>query len=125
MVAVQPEEDTIRSLRAEIAQLLADAVRVGQEAQVETERVRRVHDDAMSTAQAAFDDAMQEAETNTQRALESRDLIGQAKGIIMVTMHCDADRAFQLLVRQSQAENRKLVDVARAIASSVSRRAAG
>jgi hypothetical protein len=125
MVAVKSEEDTIRALRDEVAQLLADAVRVERESEVETDRVQRAHDDAMRDAQVVHDAEMRDAEMNTQRALESRDLIGQAKGIIMVTMHCDAERAFQLLVRQSQGENRKLVDVARAIASSVSRRAAG
>ena len=45
-------------------------------------------------------------------ALESRDTIGQAKGVIMVTMHCNADEAFRLLKEQSQHENRKLVEIA-------------
>ena len=68
--------------------------------------------------------AHDEEVANLEVALESRDIIGQAKGIIMVTMHCDADRAFQLLVTQSQAENRKLVDVAGEIAAHVARRVA-
>jgi AmiR/NasT family two-component response regulator len=61
--------------------------------------------------------------TNLRLALESRDLIGQAKGVIMVTMRCSPDRAFELLVAQSQAENRKLVEVAAEIASRASRAA--
>ncbi len=48
-----------------------------------------------------------------ERALESRDLIGQAKGILMQTHHVDAARAFDMLVGASQDTNMKLVDVAR------------
>ena len=51
------------------------------------------------------------------RALESRDVIGQAKGVLMATFGCSADAAFALLARQSQAENRKLHDVATTIAA--------
>jgi AmiR/NasT family two-component response regulator len=45
-------------------------------------------------------------------ALENRDVIGQAKGIIMSAMHCTADAAFAVLVQQSQLQNRKLWEVA-------------
>jgi GAF domain-containing protein len=53
--------------------------------------------------------------SNLQRALESRDLIGQAKGIIMHARRVTADEAFALLVRRSQETNTKLVDVAEAV----------
>jgi hypothetical protein len=59
---------------------------------------------------------------NMDAALASRDIIGQAKGIIMMTKHCDADTAFELLVAQSQAEHRKLAEVAGEIVAHVSRR---
>jgi len=52
---------------------------------------------------------------NLERALESRDLIGQAKGIIMHAHRLTADEAFALLVRRSQETNTKLVDVAEAV----------
>ncbi|MFP5376111.1 MAG: GAF and ANTAR domain-containing protein [Acidimicrobiia bacterium] len=58
-------------------------------------------------------------------ALENRDVIGQAKGILMASTGCSADRAFELLRQQSQHENRKLVDVARAIVASTARRGDG
>jgi AmiR/NasT family two-component response regulator len=45
-------------------------------------------------------------------ALVTRDTIGQAKGIIIASTGCTPDEAFQLLVEQSQTENRKLRDVA-------------
>lgn len=50
-----------------------------------------------------------------QTALRSRDVIGQAKGILMERRGIDADEAFEILRRASQALNRKLVDVALAL----------
>jgi GAF domain-containing protein len=50
-----------------------------------------------------------------EAALSSRAVIEQAKGIIMSTMRCGADEAFQLLVKQSQQQNRKLREVAEEI----------
>ncbi|MDP9074014.1 MAG: GAF and ANTAR domain-containing protein [Actinomycetota bacterium] len=47
-----------------------------------------------------------------REALATRDLIGQAKGMIMVTEGCDANQAFDILRRASQHSNRKLRDVA-------------
>jgi len=45
-------------------------------------------------------------------AMASRAVIEQAKGIIMGTVGCDADAAFERLVLQSQHENRKLREIA-------------
>jgi GAF domain-containing protein len=47
-----------------------------------------------------------------QQAMDSRATIEQAKGIIMATAGCSPDEAFDLLRQQSQAENRKLRDIA-------------
>ena len=52
---------------------------------------------------------------NLERALESRDLIGQAKGIIMQARRVTAEEAFALLVRRSQETNTKLLHVAEAV----------
>ncbi len=49
------------------------------------------------------------------KAMESRARIEQAKGIIMARTGVDEDAAFGLLRAQSQAENRKLRDVAEEI----------
>jgi hypothetical protein len=46
------------------------------------------------------------------RAVSSRDVIGQAKGILMQRDGVDGDAAFTMLVEASQATNIKLVDVA-------------
>jgi GAF domain-containing protein len=55
-------------------------------------------------------------------ALTHRAVIEQAKGIIMSTMRCSADDAFDVLVQQSQRENRKLRDIAAEIVSRASSR---
>lgn len=57
-----------------------------------------------------------------ERNVDSRDIIGQAKGVIMGSTGCSADAAFGVLVRQSQHENRKLVDIAAEIAHRATRR---
>ena len=45
-------------------------------------------------------------------ALETRDVIGQAKGIIRLLTRSDPERAFALLCQLSQDTNRKVRDVA-------------
>jgi hypothetical protein len=47
------------------------------------------------------------------RAVSTRDLIGQAKGILMERHKLTDDQAFGLLVRASQHTNVKLVEIAR------------
>lgn len=49
---------------------------------------------------------------NLSTAMEHRGVIEQAKDIFMGTQHCSADEAFTMLRRRSQAENRKLRNVA-------------
>jgi GAF domain-containing protein len=51
-------------------------------------------------------------EQNLRTAVSSRDLIGQAKGILMERHRLTADQAFAVLVRASSRTNRKLVDLA-------------
>ena len=51
-------------------------------------------------------------QTNAARALIYRDLIGQAKGMLMERYQITSDRAFLLLSRISQNSNRKLHEVA-------------
>ncbi|MGY1590347.1 GAF and ANTAR domain-containing protein [Geodermatophilus sp. SYSU D00708] len=63
-------------------------------------------------AHAAVALAGAQHEEQLHRAITSRDLIGQAKGILMERHRIDADRAFQVLARVSQQTNRKLVDIA-------------
>jgi hypothetical protein len=55
--------------------------------------------------------------THLRRAIDSRDAIGQAKGIIMTRRGVSADEAFELLRRTSQNLNVKLADLARTLAA--------
>jgi hypothetical protein len=52
-----------------------------------------------------------------ERALRSRDVIGQAKGILMQRRGVSAEEAFAMLRRTSQELNVKLTDVAETLAS--------
>ncbi|ODR06839.1 response regulator receiver protein [Mycobacterium sherrisii] len=51
-------------------------------------------------------------------ALASRDLIGQAKGIVMERFNLDAVEAFELLTRLSQQSNVRVADLARSLIDS-------
>jgi GAF domain-containing protein len=55
-------------------------------------------------------------------ALASRAVIDQAKGIVMGTLRCTPDEAFEILIKQSQQQNVKLKVVAEEIVQNASRR---
>jgi GAF domain-containing protein len=76
----------------------------------------------LSNAQVYWD-ARQLGE-NMRQAMQSRSAIDQAIGILMADGGRSPDEAFQLLVRASQRENRKLRDIAVEIVERVSRRRA-
>ncbi|MBN9620137.1 MAG: GAF and ANTAR domain-containing protein [Actinobacteria bacterium] len=67
---------------------------------------------ALLAAHAAVAVASTRKEANLVAALSNRDVIGQAKGILMERYKINADRAFDLLVAASQRTHRKLTDVA-------------
>jgi hypothetical protein len=113
------DHDDIERLRQELAECLADALRAEDETRADSERLQHLHDDELALARHFRDDDV----ANFEQALASRDVIGQAKGITMVALQCTADQAFDLLRRQSQHQNRKLVEIATEIADRVSRRA--
>jgi hypothetical protein len=73
-----------------------------------------------SVAARAVDErsTLQTLERDLQQALLSRDVIGQAKGILMERLKCTPEDAFDLLRRSSQRLNVKLRDVARGLAES-------
>lgn len=56
-----------------------------------------------------------------ERAIESRAVIDQAKGVLMAVHACSADEAFRTLVEQSQRANTKLRDVAAQLLKSVAK----
>lgn len=57
-------------------------------------------------------------EDQFRSALASRDMIGQAKGIIMERFDLDAVEAFELLTRLSQQSNTRLIDIAKSLIDS-------
>jgi GAF domain-containing protein len=60
--------------------------------------------------------------TQLEQALASREIIGEAKGILMERESCDRDQAFDILRRASQRENRKLRDLAEELVAVVEAR---
>jgi AmiR/NasT family two-component response regulator len=54
---------------------------------------------------------------NLNAKAEHREVIDQAKGIIMSTAQCGPDAAFAVLVAESQRQNRKLWDIASELAA--------
>ena len=58
------------------------------------------------------DDEKARSEDNLQRALESRDVIGQAKGILMFQHQLSSQDSFELLRRTSNDRNVKLREIA-------------
>ncbi|HEX3795998.1 MAG TPA: GAF and ANTAR domain-containing protein [Acidimicrobiales bacterium] len=72
----------------------------------------------LSNAQVYWD-ARQLSE-NLKQAMESRDMISQAVGILMVTGRHSSTRAFEILKSASQRENRKVREIAEEIVTRVS-----
>jgi GAF domain-containing protein len=64
----------------------------------------------LANTQAYWD--ARELSQQLNEALKSRATIEQAKGILMGAQRCGPDEAFEILVRASQRENRKLRDIA-------------
>ncbi len=70
---------------------------------------------AVALSNAHLYDTTARLAQHLQRAMESRAVIEQAKGVIMAGRRCGPDEAFRILVKLSQDSNRKLRDVAAAL----------
>jgi AmiR/NasT family two-component response regulator len=82
-------------------------------------QVQNARLDRLEAADLVFDErivALAEEVDGLHGKMEHRATIEQAKGIIMSSMGCGPEAAFAVLVAQSQAENRKLYDIAEEIA---------
>ena len=71
----------------------------------------------MLATQAAIALIADDVRLQFQSALASRDIIGQAKGMIMERFNVDAVRAFELLTKLSQTSNTRVADIAQEIVS--------
>lgn len=72
---------------------------------------------AMLATHAAIAFIADDVRLQFQSALASRDIIGQAKGMVMERFGVDAVRAFQLLTRLSQESNTRVAEVAEEVVS--------
>lgn len=96
------------------AEALGDERHADQDRQRSREDRHRAAADRKSATHAAAA-AADEAEAEQQRlraALASRSIIGQAQGILVARLRITADEAFELLVRESQAKDVELHEVA-------------
>jgi len=67
---------------------------------------------ATAFANAAAYAAAAKLNENLREAIATREIIGEAKGILMARQGCTSDEAFDILRRASQRTNRKLRDIA-------------
>jgi GAF domain-containing protein len=74
---------------------------------------------AMLATQAAITLITADKETQFQSALASRDIIGQAKGILMERYKLDASQAFSTLVKLSQETNTPVRRIAQQLAERI------
>ena len=114
-VEVVPDEHYTR-LRDPSDQRRAVALLQRQERAVARERERlQAQRGELEAALARFEHDANARQEQFDEAIESRDLIGQAKGILMNRCHVDADTAFAMLREASNRSNRKLRDVASSV----------
>ena len=76
---------------------------------------------AVAVANAGLYASTAQLAAHLQRALDSRAVIDQAKGILMSRHGMSAEAAFDLLSRQSQVSNRKVRDIASDLVDEVQR----
>ncbi len=73
---------------------------------------------AVAVANADAQAKLEEQAQHMRRAMESRAVIEQAKGVLMAQRKVDADQAFEVMREASQRYNRKLRDIAAGIVAS-------
>jgi len=73
----------------------------------------------VAVANAALYHSTADLAHHMQKAMQSRAVIEQAKGIIMAQRRCTDQEAFAVLARMSQRQNQKLRDVAQGIVTKV------
>lgn len=116
VVGIEQQVTDVTRLRADVRAAMEQyrellAVAVPASAQAE-EHQQLAH--LFTQTAAVFNELVDEV-TNLRRALETRGVIEQAKGMLMATRHCDAGQAFDILRQMSQDTNVRLVDVAGAL----------
>jgi GAF domain-containing protein len=101
--------------------LYAGVERAFGEAEIETGRLFATRAAVVLVNAQAYWGARLQSE-HLQAAIEGRAPIDMAKGIIMQSIGCGPDEAFDILVKQSQRENRKVRDIAAELVAHADRR---
>jgi GAF domain-containing protein len=112
---------TVESVTNGALNLYAEQERAFSDGEVEVGRLFAAQAAIVLANAQAYWSARAKSE-QLEQALQSRAEIEQAKGIIMAAVRCTPDEAFDVLVRQSQQQNRKLREIALEIVSNASRR---
>ena len=99
----EPEEDAFDERRVETGRLFAAQASI-----------------VMANTQAYWD--ARSLNDQLHQAIESREAIEQAKGIVMARHGVDPEEAFRLLAEQSQRSNRRVRDLAVELVESTARR---
>jgi hypothetical protein len=114
--------DRLQSISDRLLTLRSHAAALSERAQEATSRSQtmrtelRVCHHGQQVQQMQEELAALEHELDGLRtAMLTRGVIEQAKGMLMLHRHCDAEEAFALLVQLSQTSHRKLVEVAQAL----------
>lgn len=90
----------------------------------ERDRVADARDEAADERDRIADDRARAAEqelVGLRTAMDTRAVIEQAKGMVMLTLKVDAEAAFDVLVRRSQNTHTKLLEVAQEIVATGTR----
>ena len=118
--------ERLAAIEERLAVLREQADAMAQRASIATKQARDIqertpvasaHSQQVAVMQAAIDAASHELE-GLRTAMQTRAIIEQAKGMLMLHAQCDADAAFQQLVELSQTSHRKLVEVAQVLVTS-------
>lgn len=119
---VDPVEDYASLVGPDAPEWSADLLEQQERAHALTRRGLEVRRRAIEIEldQCLRDDREQQSQFS--RAFASRDVIGQAKGVLMVRWRIDAETAFETLRGASSRSQRKLSDVARVVVEQQRRR---
>ena len=117
----QERSSTDRDQAAYLRELLADN---RDDAADQRDRVANERDRVADERDRIADDRARAAEqelVGLRTAMDTRAVIEQAKGMVMLTLKVDAEAAFDVLVRRSQNTHTKLLEVAQEIVATGTR----
>jgi hypothetical protein len=118
--------ERLESISARVAQLRAETLALADRVSDVSQHAREMrnlprvgcsHAEQVQRMQTSLT-ALEHEIAGLRTAMQTRGVIEQAKGMLMLQRRCDADEAFDVLVHLSQTSHRKLVQVAEALVAS-------